>query len=443
MINFVQDLRFACRMLRKNLSFSLIGFLTLALGIGATTSIFSVVYGVLLRPLPFERPDQIVRLWEQGANGHHMNFADPNFDDVYAQSHSFQGLAEYAAWPQPVSGGSEPTSTLVATVSGDFFPLMGVQPVRGRGFVRDDQRSGATWTALVSYGYWQQYLGSSENLSAAKLTIDNHAVSVIGVLPAGFRFPDDSLIWLPRELRAHLPSRTAHNWHVVGRLRDGVSTVQAHAELAGIARQIKQQYGQDSDLVDISIVRLKDALTSDLKPALMVLLGAVAFLLLIACANVANLMLVQAGPRERTSDPQCDWCGTLAVSAAVFNGSTSIVTRRRYGGSVGRTVGGCRVAANGPGELDVARNRFRQLPSSDFRFGDFIRRGGWAGRLHCTTSNVEQRTTTISRAWPLANWRIQQPTAGSRNYCRAAGGRAGAVDRSWFARPQFDPAAGG
>jgi len=299
MMTLMQDLRFALRVLRKNPGFSLISFLTLTLGIGATTAIFSVVYGVLLRPLPYEKPDQIVRLWEASTSGHPMNFADPNFDDLYAQNHTLQGMAEYTAVPEPVSGGSEPTRNTVAAVSQDFFSILRVQPVRGRSFDADDQRFGATQTAMVSYGYWQQYLGGAENLDAIKLRIDNHPVSVIGVLPAGFRFPEDSSIWIPRGHYEHLTSRTAHNWRIIARLHDGVSAVQAHAELSAIARQIKQQYGQDVDLVDVSIAGLQQALTQDVRPALLVLLGAVGFLLLIACANVANLLLVQASAREK------------------------------------------------------------------------------------------------------------------------------------------------
>src|SRR5438046_479125 len=182
----LQDLRFAFRLFRKAPSFSVSAILTLALGIGATTAIFSVVYGVLLRPLPYEKPDQIVRLWETSASGHPMNFADPNFDDMHAQNHSLQGLAEYTAVPTPVSGGSEPTRNTVTTVSQDFFSILRVQPVRGRSFNGDEQRFGAAQTAIVSYGYWQQYLGGAENLDAIKLRIDNHPVAVIGVLPAGF-----------------------------------------------------------------------------------------------------------------------------------------------------------------------------------------------------------------------------------------------------------------
>ncbi len=265
----IQDLRFVLRVLRKNRGFALVAFVTLALGIGATTAIFSVVYEVLLRPLPYENPDQIVRLWEVNAQGQRVNFTDPNFEDIRSQSHSLQAL--------------------------------------GRTFAADEQRFGAAPTAMVSYGYWQQYLGSTADLSVVKLTIANQAVSVIGVLPPGFRFPDDSAIWMPRELRQRLPSRSAHNWHVLGRLGEGIPPNQARAELASMARQIKQQYGQDVDMTDVAVARLQDAMTMNVRPALMILLGAVTFLLLIACANVANLLLTQATARQRE----------LAIRAAI------------------------------------------------------------------------------------------------------------------------------
>jgi len=299
MSTLLQDLRYGVRMLAKNPGFSAVAVLTLALGIGANSAIFSVVYGVLLRPLPYPKPDQIVEMREVNAKGGRMNFADPNFEDVRSQSHAFQGVAEYAAWLQSVSGGSEPTRSMVASVSHDFFPLMGVGPVLGRGFAAEEQRFGAAPVALVSYGYWKQYLGGTTDLARIKLTIESHFCSVIGVLPPGFRFPFESDIWVPRELWERLPSRTAHNWHVVARLREGVPLVQARAELSGIAQRLKQQYGQYTDMMDVAVSPLRNALTSDIRPALLVLLGAVGFLLLVACANVVNLLLAQAAARER------------------------------------------------------------------------------------------------------------------------------------------------
>jgi ABC-type antimicrobial peptide transport system permease subunit len=288
-------------MLARSPGFIAVTVFTLALGIGATTAIFSVVYGVLLRPLPYSQPDRIVELKEVNDQGGRMNFADPNFEDVRAQNHSLQGVAEYNSGMESVAGASEPTRTMVASVSRDFFPLMRVQPVLGRGFAPEDQRFGTAPVALVSYAYWKQYLGGTTDLAKVKLTFENKACSVIGVLPPGFRFPEDSDIWVPRELFERLPSRTAHNWSVVGRLRDGISLTRARAELTGIGRRLKQQYGRDEEYMmrDVAVFPLRESLTREVRPALLILLGAVGFLLLVACANVANLLLAQAMARER------------------------------------------------------------------------------------------------------------------------------------------------
>jgi len=186
MVALYQDLKYGFRMLAKNPGFAAVAVLTLALGIGANSAIFSVVYGVLLRSLPYPKPDQIVDLREVNAKGGRMNFADPNFEDIRSQNRSLKGVAEYSAWLESVSGGSEPTRSMLASVSHDFFPLMGVKPVLGRGFLAEDQRFGAVPVALVSYGYWKQYLGGTNNLSTLKLTIENQSVSVVGVLPPGF-----------------------------------------------------------------------------------------------------------------------------------------------------------------------------------------------------------------------------------------------------------------
>ena len=148
METMVQDLRYALRVLKKNPGFTFVTIFTLALGIGATTAIFGVVYGVLLRPLPYDKPDQLVQLREVDERGHGMNFADPNFEDIRSQNHSLQGLAEYGAGVESVSGGAEPTRTTVASVSQDFFPLMRVQPVLGRGFLPENHRFGAAPVAL-------------------------------------------------------------------------------------------------------------------------------------------------------------------------------------------------------------------------------------------------------------------------------------------------------
>ena len=294
-----QDVRYGLRMLAKNPGFTVVAVLTLALGVGATTAIFSVIYGVLLRPLPYSHPEQIVHLWEISDEGHRMNFADPNFADMQSQSQSLQGIAEYASSLESVSGGREPSRTMAAYVSRDFFAVMGVHTAIGRGFATEEQRNNAPAAALVSYGYWKQSLGSTQDLSSVHLKIEGQAASIIGILPAGFRFPDNTDIWIPREIRAPYPSRTAHNWNVIARLREGTSVDASRTELTGIAQRLKQQFAGDTAMVGVAMEPLREAMTSDVRPALIILFGASGFLLLIACANVVNLMLAQAAGRER------------------------------------------------------------------------------------------------------------------------------------------------
>jgi putative ABC transport system permease protein len=312
---FLKDLRYAARMFAKSPAVSCVIVLSLALAIGATTAIFSVVYGVLLRPLPYPKADQLVVVNEVGSKGTRANFADPNFEDVRAMSHSMQGLAEYSGWIQPVTGAAEPTRTMVAEVSADFFDVMGTAPILGRSFGSESQKFGGVPVALVSYAYWQQHLNSSPDFSKSKLTIDKRVYPVVGVLSAGFGFPSDTSIWIPRELDERIPSRTAHNWPVIGRLRDGVPLQQARADLSAIAKNLKKQYGKGLWMVDASVIPLQESMVGKVRSTLFLLLGAVGFLLLVACANVANLMLVQAASRGKE----------LAIRAALGAGRSRLV----------------------------------------------------------------------------------------------------------------------
>lgn len=293
------DLRFGARLLRKSPAFTVVSVLTLALGIGATTAIFSVVYGVLLRPLPYHNPEQIVRLWEQGATGGRMNFADPNFDDVHSQNHSLSALASFWSYDTTITGHGDAVRTPTASVSRDFFQVMAVQPIFGRTFASEEQRVNAPPAALVSYSYWTQALGSTRDLPAIHLNMDKQPLSIIGVLPPGFHFPDNSDIWIPSEINAETPSRSAHNDQAIGRLRDGLTVDNARVDLDTIAQRLKQQYGSDTSMVAVAIELLQRAMTNDVRPALLILLAASVFLLLIACANVTNLMLAQAAAREK------------------------------------------------------------------------------------------------------------------------------------------------
>src|SRR5580693_7327039 len=238
MSRFWQDFRYAARMLGKNPGGTAIMVFTLALAIGATTAIFSVVYGVLLRPLPYAGANRIMAVFEVTSTGRPSRLADPNFDDFRDQNRSFQAVAKYADGVVSVSGASEPTRTTVAAVTPDFLKDFGVQPILGRDFSAGDAKKGAERTVLVSYGYWRQHLGTTQDFSESHLKIDGAVYSVIGVLPLGFRFPADVDLWLPADLEGENPSRTSHNYNAVARLRGGVAVERANQDISAIARRI-------------------------------------------------------------------------------------------------------------------------------------------------------------------------------------------------------------
>ena len=295
---FVQDIGYGARVLRRNPIFAAVAIFTLALGIGASTAIFSVVYGVLLRPLPYDKPEQIVRLWGEDAKANRISFSDANFNDVRAQSHSFQGLAEYHFGVEPVSGGSEPKRVPVAYVSHDFFTVFAIHPIMGRVFAPEEEKPNGPSAALVSYAFWKDYLGGQTELSSLKLVVANQAVPVIGVLPAGFRYPEDTQLWLSSDTSTKPTSRTAGGWQVVGRIRDGITLQHASSELSGVAHRIYGQFSEDNYMHHAVALPMREALTEKARPALLILLEISGLLLLVACANVMNLLLAQATARE-------------------------------------------------------------------------------------------------------------------------------------------------
>jgi predicted permease len=296
----MNGLPLAARQLGRYPGFSAVVIATLALGIGACTLIFSVVNGVLLKPLPYPDPGRIVRVLQVNENGFvGNNVSQPNISDLQEQTRSFSALARYAVGVQPVSGASEPTRVWTASVSGNFFDVVGIQPLVGRAFVADELDVGAAPAAIISHSFWQRYFAGDLALGARTLKIADRTYSVVGVMPGGFDYPDGAEIWTPAELWPLGESRTAHNWRAVGRLAEGVSLAQARADVSTIARRLKAQHGDDSWMVDAAVDPLRDVLVRAARPALLVLLASVALLFAVAVANTVNLVLARAISREQ------------------------------------------------------------------------------------------------------------------------------------------------
>jgi len=316
---WLDDVRYALRTLAKNPGFTSVAVLTLALGIGASTSIFSVVDAVLLRPLPYPHPQRIVTVWEVEARGHRAHLADPNFLDFRAQNHTLSALAVFSDGPASISGGSEPVRVNVAAVSEDFFKALGVEPFRGRAFAPNEEVANGAPAMIVSYGYWQQFLSARDDLSSVRLSMDGTAYPVIGVMPRGFDFPSGVSAWVATERYGWSISRTSHNGEGLARLREGVPIEQARVDLDTIARRIHALYGEkenpDYFLTDAAVIPLADAMVGNTREALLTLFGAVFLLFLVACANVAGLLLARTSSRRKE----------LAVRAALGAGRGRLV----------------------------------------------------------------------------------------------------------------------
>jgi predicted permease len=228
-----------------------------------------------------------------------MPFAEPNFLDVRARSHSFEGVAQYNGQLTTVTGGSEPVRASAYAVSADFFNVLGVKPLLGRTFAAEESKAGGAPVAVVSYGFWQRLLSGKSDLTGTSLRVMDESLNVIGVMPAGFAFPRTAEIWVPREMLPAETSRSAHNWSVVARMRPGVTAEQAYSDVSAIGKQLKQEFGKDMDGVDFAVVPQHEYMVGNVRSALLMIFAAVGFLLLVACANVANLLLAQITTRQR------------------------------------------------------------------------------------------------------------------------------------------------
>ncbi len=303
--NLFQDLRFGLRVLGKNPGFTAVALLVLALGIGANTAIFSVVNAVLLRPLPFRNPGQLFLVWhvppQKSFPGTSTFSVSPaNYLDWQNQNHVFERMAALGLRRFNLSGRGEPESVAGSHVAADFFTLLGVQAGLGRTFISEDDQPGHGNVVVVSHAFWQSHFGGNPNSLGQSLRLDNQSYTVIGVMPPKFEFPFQTQLWVPLAWSdKDRAVRGIHNYIVMARLKAGVDVKKAQAELDTISNRLAQQYPTDNAGWGAVVLPLREQLVGDVRPALLVLLGAVAFVLLIACTNVANLTLAKALGRRK------------------------------------------------------------------------------------------------------------------------------------------------
>ena len=305
MRNLFSDFCFSLRLLRRNPAFSAAAIVVLALGIGANTAIFSVVNAVLLRPLPFDDASHIMQVWHvppaKSFPGMTMFAVSPaNYLDWHSQSSSFAQMAAYGFRSFTVGGTERPEAIQAGTVASDFFPLLRVQPLFGRTFAPEEDQAGQGHVVVLGYNFWRDHFASERNIVGRNILLDGETYSVIGVMPETFRFPSWAKLWVPlawtNDTRA---VRGNHNYAVIARLKKNVDMRQAQAELSAISMRLEQLYPEDDKGWGATVLPLREQLVGDVRAALLVLLGAVAFVLLIACANVANLVLAKTLARRK------------------------------------------------------------------------------------------------------------------------------------------------
>lgn len=311
METLLQDLRYGWRMLRKSPGFTLIAVAALALGIASTTAIFSVVDTVLLHPLPYPDANRILSVSEsQASTGEGGNAVAPgNYVDWAAQNHAFSYMAASRGWQVNLSGGDRPERVRGTMTSGDFFPLFGVRPVLGRTLLPEDSTPGNDHVVVLGYGLWKRSFGSDRGVLGRNVTLNGESYIVVGVMPASFSPDGYGELWLPSHwgvppnlLRPNQDPRAVRDSHYLdawARLKPGVSLQQAREDLKTVAAGLEKQYPNSNQDAGVSLISMQDNLVSDIRPTLLLLLVAVAFVLLIGCANVANLLLARATTRTR------------------------------------------------------------------------------------------------------------------------------------------------
>src|SRR5215813_11567028 len=300
--NLFQDVRYGLRLLVKNAAFTVVVVMTLALGIGANTAIFSFVNGILLRPLPYPQADRLVVIDEtalkRGINS--MSVSYPNFLDWRAQNSFFEDIAAHFGTSRfALSGEGEPIELRGTYVSQGLFEILRVSPELGRTITAEEDRPEQDDVVILGHELWQRHFGGDANIIGRKIMLSNRPRTVVGVMPAGFKFPEISELWVPLALTTKTFTRTDHGLNAIARLKDGVSLEQAQADMHNIAARIEKDNPITNEGLGVTVTSLRENLAGDYRQALLILLGVVGCVLLVACVNVANLMLARATARQK------------------------------------------------------------------------------------------------------------------------------------------------
>ena len=296
-----QDLSFGLRMLVKSPGFTVVAILSLTIGIGATSAIFSVVNGVVLRPLPYRDPERLVRLWQNKpqAGMKEMPVSAGNVNVWQARAESLEGIAAFYQTSSVITGDAEPEVIRGAAISHNLLPLLGYQPLIGRNFLPDENRKGGEEVIILSHKLWQRRFGGDPEILGRAITLDHtNQFTVIGVMPPEASFPGNSEFWLPEKVTT-TDRHDMRRLSAIARLKPGVTPKTAQDEVASINEQLRQQLPGDYKEWETELVPLHDSIVGNVRPALLVLFGAVGLVLLIACANVANLLLARASARQK------------------------------------------------------------------------------------------------------------------------------------------------
>ena len=301
-MNPLQDIRYGVRMLLKNPGFTAIAVLTLALGIGANTAIFSVINSVLLEPLPFKNPQQLLALRETESAPGNFPLDGADYLDWQAQNKTFASMS-LVGYSQGfnASGAGEADAVTVIQTQANFFDTLGVEPLIGRAFAKGEDAAGKNHVVILSYGFWQRHFGGRHDALGKDVELNDEPYTVIGVMPKWFNDPPATDIWTPMDMNSTLMHERGTHWaNAIGRLKNGASIEQARADLLVISQRINKQYRQaDDQAIHALVFPLKESLVGSSRSQLLILFGAVALVLLIACANIANLLLARATSRQR------------------------------------------------------------------------------------------------------------------------------------------------